>query len=370
MIALHESSDRMDGLKGVFIMRTSYRRVFLTLLLSLLAYASVLRAEGLYNISVPVASRSSDALEQALSEGLADVFTKVSGQVVLEDYPPLLEALSVASDYVQQYGYENTETQLLVEALFDSERVNALLIDAGLPIWSGYLPVNLLGLGVDIDGKRYIVTQNETQSTVASIRNQLTALASKRGMSLIFPVGDLQETREVTPSDIWGGFYKQIETASERYTSDGILIAKLSRSPQYTWKGQWQFNIHRQDVTGFTKDATLNHALNEVINSMVNVSASLYAPSQSAQEKIMMVVTGLDEIQAYAQVYAYLNQLKSVAQLRLVEFSMPNVVLDITLNGRLATFEKNISLEGMLIPDDATDNYIAQANTIIYRHMP
>lgn len=352
------------------MMQLTTRLSIICLLLSLLAYSAVVRAQGLYEASVAVPSRSSDALYVGLSESLSNVFTKVSGQIKHEDSPLLVEALENASDYVQQYSYEETDDSLILWANFDKERIDALLTESKLPIWSGYRPVNLIWLGVEAGGKRYIVTQNETNDLVVNIRDRLTRIANQRGMTLIFPVGDLQETQKVTASDIWGGFYNQIEEASNRYTSDGIIVAKLTRSPQYNWKGQWQINIHRQDVSGFTKDATLNNALNEMINNMVNVSANLYAPSESAQEKIMMVVTGLEEIQAYAQVYAYLQQLKSVADLKLVEFSMPNVVFDITLNGRLATFERNLSLEGVLVPDDETDNFISAANTIIYRHLP
>lgn len=327
-------------------------------------------AQDLYSTTVPVDSRTTPDRTKALKQALNDVFVKVSGEQVAASHPSLEPAMRQVNNMVSQYRYQQDDPEaLLLSVTFDEDAVNFALMEAELAVWDGFRPVNIVWAAVDINGRRYMVTQSEEQPQVAQIREELQRLAAQRGMSIIFPLGDLSDRRAVNASDIWGGFQNRIVKASQRYDSDGIVVAKLTARGPDNYQIDWNTSLGRERDYSYRNNATLTTVLKDPVNSMADISANLYAKAFDQIDQATLIVTELNEVQDYAKVYAYLKQLNTVADVQLVEFAVPNVVFSIKLSGRLASFEKNLSLDGMLMPSVEPELF-AESNTVIYRYMP
>ncbi len=324
-----------------------------------------------YTTKVPVASRSTPDRAQAMEQALNDVLVKVSGDMNVRDNPDLEPALRQVNNMISQYQYEETEGgYLFLSVSFDEESVNHALTQAGFEVWDGFRPVNIVWAAVDVNGRRYLLTQSEERPQAVELRKALEDLAAQRGMSIIFPLGDLSDRRMVTTSDIWGGFYSQIEKASKRYNSDGIVIIKLTTLPDEKYQVDWNASLGREKENGYRMNTMLTTALADPVNGMADISANMYAKAFDQIDHATLIVTELNEVQDYAKVYAYLKQLNTVADVQLAEFEASNVVFDIKLSGRLATFEKKLSLDGLLLPSDDATLVADNSSTVIYRYTP
>lgn len=332
--------------------------------------APLAMAQSLYTASVPAESRSQAHTTQAMQTALQQVAVKVSGQQDVSSNADLDPALREVNNLVSRYSFDKDEDgNLLLTVTFDREAVNLALMQAKLPVWDGFRPVNIVWAVVDINGSRYMLTQGEAQAEVLAARDELQRQAAQRGMKLIFPLGDLADRQTVTSSDIWGGFQQRINQASQRYDSDGILVLKLRKLTNGSYQIDWNASLGREKARGHRSNIVLAEALQEPVDSMADISANVYAIAFEQIDETTLVVTDLKEVQDYAQVYAYLKQLNTVNDVQLVEFAADNVVFNIKLTSRLATFERNLSLDGLLLPSAKTDDPI-ESNTVVYRYMP
>lgn len=328
-------------------------------------------AQDLYSATVPVLSRSTPDRTAALTQALRHVLIKVSGESNLNSYPKIDETLKKATSMISQYRYEKGENDMLqLWASFDPDSVNLALLSAGLPVWDHYRPINLFWVGVDLNGRRYIVSENDDRDELVLVRETITQYAKDRGMQVIFPIGDLSDDRAVSASDIWGGFMQPIQKASKRYEVDGLIVLKLTRNSQERWSGQWDILIGKEQAANSLNGAVLQNLLKDVVNEEANLSARVYAKAEDHMGKIQLVVTDLNDVQAYAKVYAYLRQMKSVSDVQLAEFAIPTVTFDVKLAGRLTTFEKNLALDGVLMANDPSEPSRNDDRTVTYRYVP
>jgi len=97
---------------------------FCLLLLALGQPLQAAEVEGLYQASVPVASRD-DARErqQAFGTALRQVLVKLTGRTDVDREPVLQRALREAQNYVESFAYRNTSEILLLETVFYRARL-------------------------------------------------------------------------------------------------------------------------------------------------------------------------------------------------------------------------------------------------------
>ncbi len=136
---------------------------YFALTLALLLFTGIARAEmirDMYSAEVPVGDQSSAELARASRLGLSEVLVKVSGSMEVLGNPVIRAALGGARSRLQRYAYNRdpvSQGSLLVTMLFDSAYITQLVIDAGLPLWTGNRPVVLLWLVEEGAGGRQFV---------------------------------------------------------------------------------------------------------------------------------------------------------------------------------------------------------------------
>ncbi|MCF6239263.1 MAG: DUF2066 domain-containing protein, partial [Candidatus Marinimicrobia bacterium] len=164
-----------------------------------------------------------------------EVLLKVVGDNAALNATDLAPILGQPEQFIQQYQYHRmnkmsddlTQPDVLeLQLIFNENELNRSLIELGLPVWGKSRPEILLWLAVEDGGVRSIVGENDIDSELPSILKQAL---TKRGLSLLIPLMDLQDQTQVSFADLWAGFAEPILKASQRYGTQVVVIAKIIR---------------------------------------------------------------------------------------------------------------------------------------------
>ena len=220
-------------------MRIALLRRLLIPLVALVFSAPVLAAEevrNLYEAEVEVSDKHRKTRSEAFGAALMQVAVKVSGRRGATASPIIVEAMKRPERYVQQFRYQNVttpalvgeepaeaqaeaqaETQAETQALklwvqFDAPAVDALIRDAGLPVWGRVRPSVLVLLAIEFAGSRELLSSDDPQGWAQFIQSA----AAQRAVPLMLPLMDLEDRAELRVSDVWAGFEDNLRRASER----------------------------------------------------------------------------------------------------------------------------------------------------------
>ncbi|MET0026979.1 MAG: DUF2066 domain-containing protein [Candidatus Thiodiazotropha sp.] len=329
------------------------------LLLSLLlpeAWAETVN--NLYEAEVPVIGQSSEARAKGIREAFAAVLVKVSGDRTLVNNPDLGGLLNRASGLVQQYRYkllpiepESGQAEgpdRLLWARFDARAVNRLLRESGIPVWGETRPSMLLWLGQESGTRRDLISPERE----SGLKSELSAVADRRGVPLIWPLMDIEDQNAVQVSDLWGAFEEDIRSASDRYLPDVILVGRLSNLGRGGWRGEWILylpdKVNRWQTQASNRDALAAEGLQQAIDAL----ALRFAPQQVSQgvTHLKLRVYGVSRLADYALVQDYLRTLAMIEQVDLLSADAEKIDFLLRVNGNRESLIRGIQLGAVLEP--------------------
>ena len=198
------------------------------------------RVANLYETEVRVTSESFQARKDAQIKGLMQIFTRISGKVDIGSNPRIKAAVKDYTLYIRQFKYirkgDEDNARVYMWVSVNEELVNKVLRSADLPVWGERRPHTVVWVAID-DGRRRYMLSSDAANDAKPVMEQN---AKRRGTPLLFPLMDLEDRGKVRFTDIWGGFISPIKTASERYPTEAILIARVSRRGN-GWFARWTF---------------------------------------------------------------------------------------------------------------------------------
>ncbi len=192
----------------------------------------------LYVVEIPVVGQGSKARADAISQAFAQVLIKVSGDRKLSLQGDLKKLIRRANNYVQQYSYRMLESSAdlighgesgeqapdrLLRVQFDELAVNQQLRQYGVPVWGSARPLTLIWMGIEEQGHRSLYQPEYHQG----LRQVLEQTANDRGLPILFPLMDIEDSSNLQVSDLWGSFEEDIRRASDRYLPDVILVGRI-----------------------------------------------------------------------------------------------------------------------------------------------
>lgn len=308
-------------------------------LVTMMGRANAVILDDLYVAEVLTDSQSDLQRRRDAAAGLRQVLIRVSGDLKADERPEVAAALRSPERYYTEFSYRRgdasgaedaDELQQLMQIRFEPSLIVELLCDAELPVWGSNRPSVLFWIAKESGGQREVVGEASLGAFAQSIRQQ----AQVRGVPTYFPLWDLEDAGTVTPSEIWGRFLDDIEAASERYSPDKILVARVEQRYAGQWHVDWSFGGNGDWRVGSLLSESQSEAAIALVNEIAARLSAQYAAS-SSKNAISLKVEGISSIAALANVERYLNRLSSVlnVQLRAVK-------------GDLVTFE--LSTEGDL----------------------
>ena len=304
-----------------------------------------LTVEGLYEAEVPVPDQSAGNRKSGIAAALRSVLVKLTGDRNVFSRSAAIDIVKDAERYVQQYEYrskqvlpqefDNTEKQLHLWVSFNSRALNDTLRNYSIPVWGQERPSTLVWLATQNDQRRKLISQDDKNSFI-EILNQR---ATQRGIPLIYPLLDLEDTLVLKADDIWGGYSDMVQQASARYSSDAILTGSIEADQEGKWEGRWSVTLQGQTSSWITRGDLPTVVLDEGIDNLADVLAQRFAPAGNSTHDavVEIIVEGVNDYEQYARVSEYLASLTSVTDVRVKTAESNKVTFElITQSGELA----------------------------------
>lgn len=297
------------------------RLVVQALLISwlLVATATAVELTNLFDSQVKVADQSDKARAMGEREALADVLVRVSGSATVLDNPVVKEQLGRASEFVIQFSYgEAVDGQLPLLLRFDSARVDRLLRQANEPQWGPRRPQLLLWWVHESGAGRQVVSEG----AAPEVWQALSAASVRRGVPLLLPLMDLEDSMEVTTADLWGQFLQPVLTASQRYRPDMVVIAKSYASGGSN-RLDWSLYPAAADATAKAQSSgSFSYSAAapiELLDQLAEKLAAIYAVRVSSGGSGEVMTLTLTDIASVADLAVAQRQLASLSAVSRVE---------------------------------------------------
>ncbi|MEM0911599.1 MAG: DUF2066 domain-containing protein [Pseudomonadota bacterium] len=164
-------------------------------------------------------------LQTYLKEALKQVFVKTSGNKDVLRHPSIERSISNYEQYLISSRTQQNDDQLVLTATFNKQRIINLLDNLQLPVWSQLRPSAIVWFGYrDGNGFNYA-----SENNLVPFGQAVGMAANKRGVELLIPVGDIEDSRRVTGYDVWSQNVSRLVQQSSRYRTDNFISLSLSQ---------------------------------------------------------------------------------------------------------------------------------------------
>lgn len=345
--------------------------IILTVLVG--APAMAVPVTDLYTAKILVPTDGHSSLAQNAKAGLLQVLVRVSGSTDVDQNPTIAAALSHPSDYYYQYGYDAAAATgppaadgqpvpaRVLKIAFEPNAIARLLHDSGFPVWGSNRPSVLVWIAVNDAEGRHILTADDQSSILPAVE----ADAKDRGLPLLFPLLDIQDTSAISTAQVWGLFVDQIDAASARYNPDVVLAARIQQDTGGQWTGSWSFRLSNQWQESSDSEATASELITNMINSLANQLAQRYAVG-SSKGSLLLKVDGINNLADYAAITAYLQSLTPVVNLSVVDVNGSKILFRISSDGNSTQLMQIISLDQKMTPLSPGTGTSVGNNTLQY----
>jgi hypothetical protein len=293
----------------------------------------------LYETAQPV-QESRDA---AFVEALKTILVRVSGQ---RDAAVRIGAeVNEPRKYVRRFGFR---ADGVLEVAFDSASVDELLSQAGLPIWGRERPSTLVMVSfVDARGSERWLSADLPSAE----REALLRVAKQRGLPLTWATMDSQDRAQAN-----AGTAAQLQVAA-RYGANAALVGQ-SRAGQIRWT-----------LVSGDGAAEASGDLDEGVHLAADTFARVFAASSSSLGSVVLEVTGINDLNAYAATLNYLEAMTLVRGVALEQVSGESMRFRLAVRGDAATLRRAIALDNRLVPTDSSSEP-ALNDRLAFRYQP
>ena len=310
--------------------------------------------ENLYVAEVLVVGEEERQLARGAQAGLLQVLVRVSGTREVENSALIASSLRKSEAYYYQYSYESTDKTLqignevvpaqLLRIHFEPSAVAKLLRRAGFPVWASNRPGVLLWLAIsDVEGRR-ILSENEVNEMTKALQDQ----ARLRGLPLLFPLLDLEDSASLSTAEVWGAFLGRIADASARYNPDSILTGRIQKDSNGRWSARWSYQIdqswHVADSSAFSADEMIR----SMIDRLTNELAARYA-IDSSRSQVTIRIESVNNLEDYVAVSNYLESLGPVLSSFIVRVDGSEVEFKLNTEGKNEQLIEIIQLDQKML---------------------
>ncbi len=349
------------------------RRLLLLLALTGLCIpaAQAVRVQGLYEAEVRVTERSPEAQPAAFRQALLQVLVKLSGDQNIAADSAASGLLDKAGRYIQQFGYRQDEAAVAVDdtqgkglrlwARFDQQALSRDMRAAGLPVWGSERPAVLVWLAVDDAAGKRLISADDTDWVAP-----LQQAAARRGIPLVFPLLDLQDTAQVSYADVHQGFREVLLRASQRYATEVVVSVDLRQALTDVWEGRWQLFSAQQERQWRVQGDQPQLLLEEGLDGAATLVAQQFASGSSfaGNSGMSLQVSGIHSLADYARVLRYLQSLDVVTRVDVRRVVPDEVSFTLIAHADTQSVQRTIALGRVL------DETPGAGNMASYRLLP
>jgi hypothetical protein len=296
-------------------------RLLLALMCLFPGLAPAEEVRGLYEGQVEVISEEVEQRIAAQGRALRQVIGKISGR---SDVGGIIVDAAVAQPqrYLQQFSYRQgsaPESVLTLWVSFDVAAVDALMVEAQLPVWSGQRPSVLVWLAVATSDSIELLAA-ESGASNEPVLAALRQRAWQRGIPITYPLLDLEDHVRIKAADIWQLDMDKISAASLRYGSGVVLVGRVEASGSGAWSARWSMIESGQVSQWTTEGLSAAAATPAALDLVADRLSSRYAIVAGAGDingggRIDVTIMGVRSLKDYARAMDYLYGLDQVSAL-------------------------------------------------------
>lgn len=316
----------------------------------------------LYRATVLVPGQDEKSRNQALRPALEQVLVKVSGTDQLAANAEIQSALAQPQRWLDAYRYESTTEQLdsgsglrpatHLIVTFASRGVDDLLHRAGLPVWPANRPGVLVWLVADHPefGPTLVAPTEQPE-----LYEALTTVAARRGLPVLRPLLDLEDQMALTAEQVWNGDATAISAASERYSTNVVVVGRVSTLPTGEPMISWLLLHQDQQQMFESMGADMPAIMADGVARTANYLAGIYAIAPNAQGggDLQLEIRGVDTFADYNGLIHYLEQQGVVSRMQLLGVNGSVVRVKLMSQGDRTLLINALQIDRKLIPDGA-----------------
>jgi hypothetical protein len=309
---------------------------------------------SLYGLEILVADESADTRQAAFTQGLDEVFIRISGDSTIMSRlkrPP-------SSRYVQQFSYQpieqaviNDEGEALNHRLkieYNGKRMEKYLLDNGFSVWGEHRSDTIIWLAIR-DGKNEYVLKDADQSL---LKSAVDDAMKRRGVPERWPLNDYKDRKTLKVADIRGGFKDPLTKASSRYGRGPVLAGSMIWNGQQ-WQSSWSLLMPAAEHYWSQTSDDYSQLIDAAIDRAADAMGSVYAINSSAEDQLMTAVRldvqSVTSIGRYRRVENYLKGLSAVDAAVPVYVDGQNAVFQVTLRSQEKAFLNLIKNDAELV---------------------
>jgi hypothetical protein len=318
------------------------RLAVLFLLLLFCGAAGAVQVPGLYAAEVPVRDQSPGERAAGIANAMRQVLVKLTGDRGAAGGAAVAGFLDRAEGYVQQFRYREVEMppleaggnpwrELRLWVQFDEAALDRDLRRLGVPIWDRERPSTLAWLVMGGEQGRDWLTPDLHPELMEALDRR----AEARGIVVVHPLFDLEDTSALSVSDVWGGFPQAVQNASLRYRADAVLTGVVEPVVEGIWEARWTVYLDGEARTFSSEGPRPEAVLEEGVDGLADMLAARYVQTAVSGEAVPVEVTVADvfTVDHYARVLRYLSSLNSVASLEVARVEPGQVKFALRVHG-------------------------------------
>lgn len=283
--------------------------------------------------------------QQWQREALQQVLIRVTGQPDIMQRSQLRAELSNAGSYVKQFEAVRSDQGNKVRVLLDAQRIQQLLREQQIPIWGGQRPELLFWIVEQQGQERQFVRQSES-IWLQSLQEAMNAEA----LPYTLPLYDMDDLLNLTETDVWAGFWQQIEQASYRYRADQIVVLLLESRGNSDGEG-WRLTALRQrDGQVLRDELEAGDALQLMQQYAARLSQQLaqqYAVLllPDVQQQITLNIHGVGSLADIVTLERRFSEMLGVRRVQIVQHAATETVFHLTLQMSAAQLLQSLAFE-------------------------
>lgn len=306
---------------------------------------------ALFEGEVDVRDQGEATRQAALPAALANVLVKLTGDPGIAADAGLAPRLQQAGSMLEQYRYRqearagSLQGQTVLIARFARAPVEALVASSGRSIWPTPRPTPVVWLAID-DGRGARMLASAQAQAVAALTRQ----ANRRGLSLSYPLFDLEEQQRIVMSAFWAGDSAAARRSSPRYQSRVSLIGKLYRSAS-GWTAEWRVYDGEQLLAeaapaGIDASSVLAAGADLVADTLGQRAAQYAADGTGG--RFTVKVEGVGSAEDYVRLLQGIRRMSIVRSVQPRSAGQGLLQLELDLSVGLSGFARMASSSGLL----------------------
>lgn len=301
----------------------------------------------LYEVSVPVESQATAARRAASSDALLIMLARATGLSSVPRSEPVRAALADAERYYNEFSYANADDGLRLVVQFEPRAVLELLKSADLPIWRSARDRVIAWVVIEQDGQRNLLGAASPDELPAAMIDQSRA----RGLDLNLPLLDLEDQLNVDPAAVWGRLSQVLESASERYAADVLMVGRIRPLPDGEWLGEWQFWLDNEVLEQRSSDPDLLVQARAMVDLLTDELAARNAVLGREAGRLQLAVSGIRDPADYGELLGYLRGLEFIDAVAINRLEGNRLWIDLDTRADAEQLESLFAADRLLFAD-------------------